>query len=95
MSSKRDLLDRLTEQMDFVGEPVPGQPIIELGGDRRVLVENHLGITQYCRDKICIKVTYGLITVCGSDLELSRMTRQQLVISGRIDSVSIIRRNGK
>lgn len=95
MSSKRDLLDRLTEQMDLMGEPVPGQSIVELGGDRRVLIENHFGITQYSRDRICIKVTFGFITVFGCDLELSRMTRQQLIICGRIDSVSIIRRNRK
>lgn len=95
MSSKRDLLDRFAEQMDLTGEPVPGESIVELGGDRRLLIENHFGITQYSREKICVKVKCGIIAVCGCDLELSQMTRQQLVICGRIDTLSIARRKCK
>ena len=35
---------------------------------------------------------YGLVCVCGCDLELIRMTKEQLIISGRIDAVTLIRR---
>ena len=70
----------------------PGQPIVEIAGDRRVLIENHFGVKEYSREKIGVKVKYGLVCVCGCDLELIRMTKEQLIISGRIDAVTLIRR---
>jgi len=88
------LLDRIADEMDISGEPIPGEVILELTSDRRVLIENHMGIIQYCSDKICIKVKFGHIAVCGSNLELSQMTRDQLVITGSVNTIGILRRNG-
>lgn len=95
MQKQRHLLDRLVEDMDLTGEPIPGQPVLELAGDGRILMENHQGIIQYSCDKICVKVKFGHVAVCGRNLELAKMTREQLVITGNIDAVTIHRRNGK
>ena len=86
------ILDRITDGADLTGEPLPGQPIVEIGGQRRVLIENHFGVTQYSREKICVKVKFGQIAVCGCGLELARMTKEQLVICGKIDGVTLMRR---
>ena len=83
------ILQRLADGADLSAEPLPGQPIVEIAGDRRVLIENHFGVKEYSREKIGVKVKYGL---CGCDLELIRMTKEQLIISGRIDAVTLIRR---
>lgn len=88
----RSILDKMTDRADLLGEPIPGQTIVELAGERRVLIENHFGVTQYSRERICVKVKYGQVAVCGCGLELSRMTKEQLVICGKIDEVTLIRR---
>lgn len=92
MRENGNLLRRMADSMDLAGEPVPGLPLIEIAGDRRVLIENHLGVREYSRERIGVNVKYGMVTICGCGLELSRMTREQLVISGRIDSLSLYRR---
>lgn len=94
MRQKRDWLQRLTEGADLPGEASPALPLVELAGDRRVLIEHHRGVTQYGTDRICVNVKFGQVAVCGCGLELARMTREQLVICGRIDSVTLLRRNG-
>ncbi|MBQ8358790.1 MAG: YabP/YqfC family sporulation protein [Oscillospiraceae bacterium] len=66
-------------------------PIIEVCDRQRVLIENHQGVTQYGRETICIKVKFGQICIAGCDLELARMTKEQLVITGQIDGVSLYR----
>lgn len=86
-------LDRLNESLDLPGENPPGQPIVELAGDRRVLIERHMGVVAYGADQICVKVPYGMVRIEGCGLELGRMTKEQLVISGRIDSVTLCRRD--
>lgn len=92
MGDRRNWLDKLAEGMELPGEPIPGQPLVEIAGERRVLIENHSGVTHYSGDTICVKVRYGHVKVCGEGLSLTRMTKSQLVISGKIESVALIRR---
>lgn len=92
MGRGRHLIDRLTEEADLAAQPLPGRPIVEISGDNRVLIENHFGVKEYGTQRITVKVKYGYVCVCGSGLELQRMTREQLVIRGRIDCVTVQRR---
>lgn len=92
MMPKKHFAERFAAGMDLPGETVPGLPVVELAGDRRVLVEKHGGVTQYSCEKIAVKVRYGLVEVSGCGLELACMTRQQLVITGKIDCVRLVRR---
>lgn len=94
MKQGRYWMQRMMDRADLPSETLPGLPVVEIAGERRVLIENHLGVTEYGRERICVKVKFGHIRVCGGCLELAKMTKGQLVVSGRIDSVSLIRRNG-
>lgn len=89
---KSDWIRHLADGLDLAGESLPGVPVVELAGESRVLIERHGGVTQYSTQKICVKVRYGQVQVCGCELELTQMTREQLIISGRIDSVHLLRR---
>lgn len=93
MKQRARILERVVLGADLPGEHLPGVPLVELAGDRRVLIENHKGVTAYGRREICIRVNYGLLCICGTGLELAQMSRHQLVITGCIDTVSI-RRGG-
>lgn len=88
----RKWMDRIVEVTDLQGEPIPGQPLVEILGERRVLIEHHCGVIEYAAEKIRIKMCYGCLCVCGEGLTLARMTAGQLIIAGRIDSVSVLRR---
>lgn len=92
MGRGRFLIDRLTEEAELTEQPLPGQPIVEIAGDRRVLIENHFGVKEYGTQRITVKVKYGCVCICGCGLELMRMTKEQLVICGRIDCVTVQRR---
>lgn len=92
MKQRRGWIERLAESTDLQGEAFPGQPLLELYGERRVLIEHHNGVTEYGRERIRVRVKYGDLCVCGGCLELARMTAQQLVITGRIDSITLVRR---
>ncbi|MBQ7129913.1 MAG: sporulation protein [Oscillospiraceae bacterium] len=84
--------DFLWERLDLPGEAIPGQPLVEIAGDSRVLIEQHRGVREYSRERIGVNVKFGVVQVCGSCLELRRMTREQLVIRGKIDGISLLRR---
>lgn len=92
MKGNRKMLQRMTERLDLPAEPIPGQPLVEIAGDNRVLIENHYGVCEYSLERIGIKVKFGAVVVCGAGLKLRRMSKEQLVISGRIDSIAVRRR---
>ena len=94
MDRKEKILHWLTDGADLSGEPIPGQFLAEILGDNRLLIENHKGIQEYGKERIRIKCAFGAISVCGSGLEIFRMSKEQLIIRGRIDTVSLNRRNG-
>ncbi len=88
---KQRLVKLLVEGADLPGESLPGEPVVELYGDNRVLIEHHGGITEYGPEKIQVRVRYGAVCICGSQLRLCRMQGPQLVILGKIQSVNILR----
>ena len=91
MGQKRKWVQKIADGTRLYGEALPGQTIIEIADDRRVLVERHSGVVEYGINRICIRAKYGMICVTGSRLELTQMSREQLVISGQIESVQIQR----
>lgn len=92
MAREQAFLERLAQHMDLPGEAVPGQSIVEILGDSRVLIEKHRGMFLYSCEKIGVKVSFGSIMICGRNLELCTMSRDQLIITGCIDGISLCRR---
>ena len=85
----------LLDQLDLPGETLPGQVLVEIAGENRVLIEQHRGIREYSPERIGVCVRYGMVEICGSGLELRCMSKEQLIICGRIDSVTLRRRTEK
>lgn len=89
----RNYWNRIAGAVQLPGEPLPGLSLIEIAGDCRVLIERHQGVLRYDRQQICIKSKFGCIVVCGCNLTLMEMTQAQLVITGKIESVMLKRRD--
>lgn len=89
MGKQKEFLRHLADRMDLQAEPIPGKPALELLGENRLVVEHHQGILDYSREEILIRVNYGSILVTGENLELSFMSDQQLIITGRIGNLKL------
>ena len=80
-------LSRLSESVESINSGV--QPLIEICGACRVLIEHHRGIAQYGNTEIRVKVKNGSVLVCGNQLTVLLMTKEKLVIGGEIEGVRI------
>lgn len=92
MDKEQTVWHKLIRETDIHSQPLPGVPIVEIAGDKRVLIENHFGVQEYSSQRIGVKVKYGVVLICGRNLELRRMSREQLVIRGCIENVTLERR---
>lgn len=68
-----------------------GMPLIEVVGDRRILVERHKGVLGYDDKKVCVRLSFGMLQICGCGLKIVHMTKVQLVICGQIQAVILQR----
>lgn len=92
MERKATFLEHISSVAQQQGTVLPGVPLVELAGDRRVLIEHHCGVTEYSCEQVCVKVKFGWIRVLGCGLQIQTMTKDQLVISGTVDGISLLRR---
>ncbi len=91
MDRHKRFWERIAEQADLPGEGFWGESIVEIVGDRRILIENHKGVTEYGHERICVRLRCGDLTVYGKHLELAKMTKEVLVITGAVDNVALQR----
>ena len=82
---------RLPELLGIPDQTLPGVPIIEIYGDRRVLVEGRCSVVQYDINCIKLRNPCGIVSVCGCGLQMAELSRVQTIITGNIESVSIRR----
>ena len=89
---KGNVLRGVTEWVGLYGEPLPGGPLVELSGDDRVLIENHKCVNSYSPEEISVRVSFGCIRLCGRALVLACVGKDQLVVHGKVDSITVERR---
>ena len=73
----------------LTGRVYTNKPLIEILGDHRLLIEHHKGVIQYETNLISVKVNFGFVEVRGTELTISCMSRENLVICGKVDSVHL------
>ncbi len=71
--------------------PRTDRPLVEILSDQRVLIEHHKGVCIYEPTLMQIKVCFGFVEVYGSDLTLSCMSTDRLVIVGKVEGVRFLR----
>lgn len=76
--------DRILAAAQLDTEVQLGVPVVELAGDRQVLIEKHQSVLHYTPEQIIICMEYGHLCIKGCDLKLARLGREQLVVKGRI-----------
>jgi len=69
-------------------ELVFGWPRSILLGDEKLIVEQHQGIYTCTEQEVMIKTKCGLLVISGENLSLSRYSRDELVVLGKIGTLS-------
>lgn len=92
---KYQWIRQLADHAELMDEVIPGQPVVELLGEGRVLIEGHKGVCFYSDQEIMVNTRLGIVKISGCNLKLTNMNAIRLVISGRISCVHLAGRKGK
>jgi len=76
----------VAERLDLPAETA-GALLVTAAGRNSVLIENHLGITHYGPELLCLKTRDGSFSVYGGDLRIAALGRGKLLLRGGISSM--------
>lgn len=89
MKHKKHVVNKLIHIMELEPDILPGLPVIELFGNQRLIIENYLRVTDYSAEQIYIALSFGHLQIYGSNLLLARLAQDKLVVTGRIQKLSL------
>lgn len=84
---KRKEPSRLDTILDIPKELSTNNPKVTILGFEQVLIENHKGILEYQDYFIRLNTYIGIININGFNLKLEEMTTDDIMVTGKIDSI--------
>lgn len=83
----RGRLSKITAFLEMPEEVISDKPKITILGFNELVIENYKNILEY--DEVFIKVnTYiGVINISGIGLKLIQMNKDDIMVTGKIDSL--------
>ena len=78
---------KLDEILEIPIELSTNNPKITIVGFERVLIENYKGILEYQDYFVRLNTYIGIININGFNLNLEEMTTDDLLVTGKIDSI--------
>ncbi len=82
---------RLEKILEFPEEIYTNSPKITIVGFDEMIIENYNGILEYEEYFTSISTYIGIININGFNLNLEKMTNDDIKITGKIDSIDVER----
>ncbi len=70
-------------------EVVSNVPKITIIGFNEILIENYKGILEYEEIYIRVNTYIGIININGFNLNLEQMSKDDILVTGKIDSITL------
>jgi len=76
--------------LELPGEITLNLPKIIMIGHSRMLIENHKGVIEFTPLKIRLNSGIGVIKIEGIDLNLKNIAADDIIVTGKIKTVSFV-----
>ena len=84
---KKNKISKINRLLEIPEEVSSSIPKLTNLGFKRMLVEHYKNILEYQDIFIRINTSIGIINISGFDLKMEEMTKDDIVIEGKIDSI--------
>lgn len=84
---KKSKPSRLDTLLEIPIEITTNQPKLTIVGFEQLTIENHKGILEYQDYFIRLNTYIGIININGFNLKLEEMTTDDILVTGKIDSI--------
>ena len=77
----------LADRLELPEDALLGAAKLTVTAGRRALIENHRGILEYGSERVVVCTGRGSISLGGSGVRLVAMNKNELLVSGKLQSV--------
>lgn len=84
---KKNKISKLDEILEIPVELSTNNPKVTIMGFERLLIENYRGILEYQDYFVRVNTYIGIININGFNLNLEEMTSDDLLVTGKIESI--------
>ena len=89
---KAALKRRITTTFELPRDIMLDLPSIHMMGDEELIMSNHKGIAEYTKEQVRIKTAMGMIKISGRGLVIKEIGREDIVVTGKINTVIFLDR---
>lgn len=87
MGKFNNLRSKLADDLEIPNDAFSDNFDLRMHGNKKVIIENHLGITVYENDEVGIKTIENKILIKGSKFKIEEINNYKVIIKGNIDEI--------
>lgn len=87
MGKFNNLRSKLADDLEIPNDAFSDNFDLRMHGNKKVIIENHLGIAIYETDEVGIKTVENYILIKGSKFKIEEINNNNVIIKGNIDEI--------
>ncbi len=87
MGKFNNLRSKLADDLEIPNDALSDNFDLKMHGNKKVIIENHLGMTVYENDEVGIKTAENTILIKGSKFKIEEISNYNVIIRGNINQI--------
>ena len=87
MSKFNNFRSKLADELEIPNNALSDNFDLRMHGNKKVIIENHLGITVYEDNMVNVKANEQSITIKGSKFKIEEINNYKVIVKGNIKEI--------
>ena len=87
MSKFNNFRSKLADELEIPNNALSDNFDLRMHGNKKVIIENHLGIKIYEDNMVSVKTNDGDITIKGSKFKIEEINNYKVIVKGNIKEI--------
>ncbi|MDD2396884.1 MAG: YabP/YqfC family sporulation protein [Tissierellia bacterium] len=87
MSKFNNFRSKLADELEIPNNALSDNFELRMHGNKKVIIENHLGITVYDEKMVSVKTNDQDITIKGSKFKIEEINNYKVIVKGNIKEI--------
>lgn len=87
MSKFNNLRSKIADDLEIPNDAMSDNFDLRMHGNKKVIIENHLGITIYDNDQVGVRTIENTILIKGSKFKIEEINNFNVIVRGNISEI--------
>jgi sporulation protein YqfC len=87
MSKFNDFRSKLADELEIPNDALSDNFELSMHGNKKVIIENHLGLRVYEDNRVTVKTKDQDITIKGSKFKIKEINQYKVIVKGKIKEI--------